>query len=116
MNHSNCLPHRPRTQRIKKRLIPAGVLLLALALPCVAENRAVQQRIQPDYPELAKRMRITGVVKMSVTVDAEGKVTDVKTISGNRVLSVAAEEAVRKWKFEPGDGVATVEVSMNFGI
>lgn len=101
--------------RTAKRLILASSLLLALAMPCGAEDRAVKQRIAPEYPELAKRMRITGTVKMSVTVDADGKVTDVKVISGNRMLSVAAEEAVRKWKFESGAGVASVEVSMSFG-
>jgi outer membrane biosynthesis protein TonB len=49
-------------------------------------------------------------------VDADGKVTDVKPVSGNRMLSVAAEDAVRRWKFESGAGVATVEVSVNFAL
>jgi outer membrane biosynthesis protein TonB len=32
------------------------------------------------------------------------------------MLSVAAEEAVRKWRFEPGAGVSTVDVSLNFAL
>ncbi|MGA9072286.1 MAG: energy transducer TonB [Terracidiphilus sp.] len=115
MNHPDSKLHGERIQHKRRRLILAGALALAFTFPCVAEDRAIDQRVPPEYPELAKRMRITGVVKMSVTVDASGKVTEVKTISGNRVLAVAAEEAVRKWKFEPGDGVATLEVSMTFG-
>jgi TonB family protein len=99
-----------------ERLVLVGALALTFALPSSAEDRAVKQRVPPMYPEIAKRMRIEGVVKMSVTVDAEGKVTDVKTESGNRTLSIAAEDAVRKWKFEAGAGVATVEVSMNFAL
>lgn len=94
----------------------ALVLLVALAIPAKAEDRAVKSRVAPAYPEIAKRMRITGVIVLSVTVDADGKVTDVKTISGNRALSIAAEDAVRKWKFMPGDGVATVEISINFAL
>ena len=89
---------------------------MALTMLSGAEDRAVKQRVPSTYPEIAKRMRIEGVVKMSVTVDAEGRVLDVKTISGNRTLSIAAEEAVRKWKFEPGAGVTTVDVSMNFAL
>jgi len=61
-------------------------------------------------------MRITGDVKLSVSVSADGKVTDVKSISGNRALSEAAEEAVRKWRFAPGDNTATVEVTVNFSL
>lgn len=109
-------PHCSDFRRMGSRLILAGALALALTMPSSAEERAVKQRVPPTYPEIAKRMRIEGVIKMSVTVDAEGKVLDVKTISGNRTLSIAAEDAVRKWKFEAGAGVSTVEVSMNFAL
>ena len=61
-------------------------------------------------------MKIAGLVKIEATVDADGKVTDVKTINGNKILSGAAEDAVRKWKFAPGPGVATVEVGLNFSL
>ena len=32
------------------------------------------------------------------------------------MLSAAAEEAVRKWRFDPGPGTSTVEVSLNFAL
>ncbi len=79
-----------------------------------ADERAVRTRVTPVYPEVAKRMKISGAVKLEVTVDADGKVTDVKEVSGNHTLSVAAEDAVRKWKFAPGPGVSTVDVDLNF--
>jgi TonB family protein len=47
-------------------------------------------------------------------VDAQGKVKDVKPVSGNHMLEVAAEEAVRQWRFAPGDGDSVVTVSFNF--
>ncbi len=92
-------------------------LLVAIALPGhAADDRAVKTRVPPVYPELAKRMRISGVVKVEVTVDPEGKVTDVKTVSGNHALSPAAEEAVRRWKFVPGSGVSVVDLEINFAL
>ena len=95
----------------------ALALVLAMAIPAMAADaRAVKSRVAPVYPEIAKRMRITGDVKLSVSVSADGKVTDVKSISGNRALSEAAEEAVRKWRFAPGDNTATVEVTVNFSL
>lgn len=92
-------------------------LIMAVALPAVAANdRAVKTKVPPVYPELAKRMKITGIVKVQATVDADGKVTAVKTVTGNSSLQNAAEEAVRKWKFVPGDGTATVDVDVNFAM
>jgi TonB family protein len=95
----------------------ALALMVALAMPAsAADARAIKSRVSPVYPVIAMRMRITGVVKLTVTVDAEGKVIDVQPISGNRALSEAAQEAVRKWRFEPGAGAATVGVSVNFAL
>lgn len=93
----------------------ALALIVAMAVPAWAANvRAIKSRVAPVYPEIAKRMKIGGSVTVEVKVEADGKVSDVKTISGNRVLSAAAEEAVRKWKFEPGDGQTTFQVAINF--
>lgn len=99
------------------RVVAALAVLLALALPGrAADDRGVKQRVAPIYPELAKRMRITGDVKVEATVDEEGKVTDAKATSGSKTLSPAAEDAVRKWKFLPGPTVSHVEVTVRFEI
>lgn len=79
-------------------------------------ERAVKARIAPEYPEIAKRLHVEGVVKIEVTVDGEGRVLDVKTLSGNHTLSVAAEDAVRKWKFASGNGDERVTVEVNFSL
>jgi TonB family protein len=93
----------------------ALALLLALTLPARAsDDRAVKQRVPPVYPELAKRMKITGEVTVQATVDPDGKVTDAKAISGSKTLVLAAEDAVRKWKFVAGPDVSHVDVSVKF--
>jgi TonB family protein len=61
-------------------------------------------------------MRVGGEVRLEATVDAEGKVKDVHALTGNRMLQVAAEEAVKQWKFASGEGESTVEVSVNFAV
>jgi TonB family protein len=98
------------------RLFPVCVLLLFLLVAAAgrAEQRAVKQRVAPVYPEVAKRLRVSGSVKLEVTIDADGKVKDVKTLSGNRMLSTAAEEAVYKWKFVPGSADSTEDVDISF--
>jgi TonB family protein len=105
-------------RRAGLRLAQAAALALAvsLAMPAsAADGRAIKSRFPPVYPEIAKRMRISGVVRLEVTVDAEGKVTDVKPLSGNTMLSTAAIEAVRRWRFEPGSE-STEEISLNFNL
>jgi TonB family protein len=85
-----------------------------LAISCAAERRPVKQRVAPVYPEVAKRLKVTGIVKLEVTVDAAGRVKDVKTLSGNRMLSMAAEEAVYKWRFAPAPADSTESLDIDF--
>jgi TonB family protein len=108
-----------RARRAAVRLLQAAALTLifAMAIPArAAGEREVRTRVSPVYPEIAKRMKISGAVKVEVTVDSEGKVTQAKAISGNQMLSPAAEDAVRRWKFESGDGSSTMQVVIDFNL
>jgi TonB family protein len=80
----------------------------------VAQERATRSKVAPIYPDIARRMRIVGAVEVEATVDAAGNVSDAKAVAGNRILAIAAEDAVRKWKFAPGPGTTTVKVEINF--
>jgi TonB family protein len=88
--------------------------LLCLSLSCSAEDRKVQKRVQPVYPELAKRMHVGGLVRISVTVAPDGTVMETKILNGNKMLSAAAEDAVKKWKFVASDAQSTVDIDINF--
>lgn len=92
------------------------VLTLCFSIPAHAEGRGVRQRVSPVYPELARRMKIGGVVKLEASVNAEGKVVTVKTVSGNRMLSNAAEDAVKQWKFVPCSEESTESIEINFAL
>lgn len=101
------------------RFFQAAILALAVAMASparAADDRAVKAKVPPVYPEIAKRMKIAGLVRVEATVDAEGKVTDVKVLSGNSMLAPAAEDAIRKWRFEPASASSTVEVALNFAL
>jgi TonB family protein len=98
----------------KVRVASVLLLLGCLAVAGRADQRAVKQKVAPIYPEIAKRLRVTGVVKLAVSVNADGKVTDIKTVSGNHMLSTAAEDAVYKWKFAPASSESTEDLDINF--
>ncbi|HEY8561748.1 MAG TPA: TonB family protein [Pyrinomonadaceae bacterium] len=79
------------------------------------------QRTTPVYPPTARAMRQTGVVRLEVLVDEEGKVSTVQNLSGPALLQTAARDAVKKWKFKPfvrdGQPVrATGYLSFNFNL
>ena len=116
-NHLGDRTNRFKTLAIGISHAAAVALMLFIALPAHAgDDRPIKSRVAPVYPEIAKRMHIGGAVKLEATVDANGKVTDVKAVSGNHMLAVAAEDAVRQWKFAPGTSDSNVDVEVNFSV
>ena len=76
-----------------------------------AITRKIKSQVAPTYPELARRMGITGVVKIQVRVDKNGVVKETKLVGGHPVLANAAMEAMKKWRYEtsPDETVGIVE-------
>jgi protein TonB len=74
---------------------------------------AVEKNIvKPRYTEMARNQGIEGVVQLLLTIDAEGRVIEVKVLKGLGFgLDEAAVTAARQWKFEParvdGKGIQT---------
>jgi TonB family protein len=77
-------------------------------------ERKVSSRVAPAYPELAKKMHIRGVVRIEAIVRANGNVKSTRVLGGNPVLVEAAQDAVGKWKFEPGVNETTEIVQLAF--
>jgi periplasmic protein TonB len=58
-------------------------------------------RVNPQYPEIAVRANITGVVILEATVDTAGKVESVRVLRSVNLLDNAAIEAVKQWRYSP---------------
>ena len=67
------------------------------------EQYAVK-RVQPDYPMLAQKHKIEGIVIMDLKVSSEGKVTDAQFVNGHNVFRSVSIEAARQWEFKKGKG------------
>jgi len=61
-------------------------------------GRAIS-RVEPVYPEDAKREGIEGTVKLHVVVGRDGAVQSAELISGPALLAKAATSAVREWRY-----------------
>ena len=57
--------------------------------------------VRPVYPELAKEVKVQGVVICDVLVGADGKVEDARVLRSIPLLDQAALDAVRQWEFSP---------------
>jgi TonB family protein len=90
-----------------------GLAPRALAQTSSTESskRKIKVRVAPEYPPLAKQLKVTGKVKIEATVTPEGHVTGTKVLGGSPVLVVAALDALKKWRYEsaPKETIEIVE-------
>ena len=77
--------------------------------------------VQPNYPLLAKEMKVQGAVVLEALIGRDGNIQDLHVLSGPTILSTAAREAVKQWRFRPylqaGQPVETeARITVNFTI
>jgi TonB family protein len=63
-------------------------------------TRKIVTKVMPEYPALARSMKIEGIVRADVLVAPSGKVTSVEVKGGHPLLAQAAQYALRQWKWE----------------
>jgi TonB family protein len=76
--------------------------------------RQVKRRVPPEYPELAKRMNVTGKVRVEVVIAPDGHVTLTHALGGHPVLVQAVENAVKDWRFAAAADTTKEVVEMEF--
>jgi TonB family protein len=89
------------------------ILLLAGGLSASAlPSRNLVEQEKPEYPDLAAKMSLHGMVKLKIWIAPDGKVRRLEYIGGHPVLAESALKAVKNWKYEPlpQESVAIVEV------
>ena len=102
------------TRVVTKSII---LFLVLAALPVcgtAAETaRKIKSQVQPTMPEMARQMNLKGRVRLEVEIGTDGTVKSAKALGGHPVLIQCAEEAIKKWRFEPGPATKTV-IEFNF--
>jgi TonB family protein len=76
--------------------------------------RKVISRTAPEYPQVARSMKLRGAVKLEVLVQASGSVKTIFVKGGNPVLVQSAQSAVHAWKWERTDHDSTEQVEFQF--
>jgi periplasmic protein TonB len=84
-------------------------------------SRMVSNPVRPNYPTLARQMKVQGSVVLQALIGKSGSIQDLQVLSGPSILSSAAQEAVKQWRFKPyyqnGQPVETqCSITVNFTI
>jgi TonB family protein len=77
-------------------------------------KRRTKAKTPVAYPELARRMRITGKVKIEVMIAPDGHVKSARAVGGHPVLVQSCLDSVKDWKFEATPEESTQIVEFNF--
>jgi TonB family protein len=77
-------------------------------------QRQIVNKVVPTYPDLARKMQMTGAVRVEAVVAPNGKVKFTQVVGGNPVLARAAVEAIEKWKWEPTPQETKELIELNF--
>src|SRR5260221_1677031 len=113
---TRCNPSPERGIMMTNRFLRPLLNLLFFAAGLIATGPAVHAQVRistmdavkaavhkpnPAYPPVARQVRAAGKVEVDVFIAADGKVEDVKIVSGNPLLTKAAAKTAKDWTFTP---------------
>ena len=77
-------------------------------------KRKAKFKVAPVYPELAKRMNVTGRARIEVIITPDGRVKSTRALGGHPLLVQACLDAVKEWKFVAAPEETTQVVECEF--
>jgi protein TonB len=80
---------------------PPAAKIEPLRLGSDVQAAKLIHQVSPPYPPLARLSRTQGVVVLEAIIDKEGLIDSLRLISGHPLLTQAAMDAVKQWKYQP---------------
>jgi TonB family protein len=105
---------KPRIASTAARAFLAMALLFVSVNLPAQETRKLISSPAPAYPEMARKLRLIGVVKLQVVIAPDGKITSTKVIGGHPLLVNTVEETLKNWKYAPASTETTTQLEFNF--
>ena len=110
-----------RTGRWTKFAVAATAALILSGVPGFSQSgstdeskRKVKSKTAPAYPELARRMNVSGKVKIEVVIATDGHVKSTRVVGGHPLLVQTCQDALKEWKFVPAAEETTQIVEFEF--
>ena len=77
-------------------------------------RRKVKSKTAPTYPDLARRMNVSGKVKIEVVIAPDGHVKTTRVVGGHPLLVQTCQDALKEWKFVASSEETTQMVEFEF--
>jgi TonB family protein len=77
-------------------------------------KRKVKSKAALVYPELARRMNVSGKVKIEIIITPDGHVRSTRVLGGHPLLVQACQDSVKEWKYFPAPEETTQIVEFDF--
>ena len=104
-----------------KKLLAGGALFVLVGLTANGQQATVEEgkrkaknKVNPSYPELARRMNIGGKVKIEVVIAPDGHVKSARAMGGHPVLIQPCLDAIKDWRFDVAPEETTQVVEFFF--
>ena len=108
------------SKAIRRVLLIAGATALFVATAFAQSattsdtGRKIKSKVAPVYPELARRMSVSGKVKLEVVITPDGRVKSTRVVGGHPILVQACQDAIKDWKFAPAPEESTQVIEFDF--
>lgn len=110
-----------KTSGRKKLALAAGAVAVFWGASVFAQSgstdeskRKVKTKTAPVYPDLARRMNVTGKVKIEVVIAPDGHVKGTRVVGGHPLLVQACQDSLKDWKFVAAPEETTQIVECDF--
>lgn len=102
-----------------RSILTAVVMVFVLAAaPAQQANeeakRKLKSRINPVLSDVARRMALSGKVRIELTIAPDGRVKSARALGGHPLLVQACLEAVKEWRYETAPEESTQVVEFEF--
>ena len=77
-------------------------------------ERKLLHKVVPFYPDVARRIQLSGTVKLVAIVAPNGSVKSVEAAGGSPLFIGAAQDAVKQWKFAPASEETRQTIELRF--
>jgi TonB family protein len=99
-----------------QRLAFCAVLACSLPLAVSSQENELKplKRVIPAYPDVLKRMGLSGTVRVKVTVAPDGSVKEIEVLGGGAIFAESVSKAVKQWRYPAADKTRVTDVSVEF--
>jgi protein TonB len=80
---------------------PPSVMKAPIRIGGNVQEPKIVKLVNPVYPVLAQKARVSGMVILEATLTTDGTVDEIRVISGHPLLVNAAIDCVKQWIYEP---------------